>query len=76
MGFSRQEYQSGLPFLSPGDLPDPGVEPRSPPLQADSLLSEPLGMPKIRPKPILSNVKSNHSHVLFLLSPSEATLPW
>ena len=37
MGFSRQEYWSGLPFLSPGDLPDPGIEPRSPALQADSL---------------------------------------
>ena len=40
MGFSRQEYQSGLPFPSPGDLPDPGVEPGSPTLQADSLLTE------------------------------------
>ena len=36
MGFSRQEYCSGLPFPSPGDLPDPGIEPRSPALQADS----------------------------------------
>ena len=43
MGFSRQEYGSGLPFPSPGDLPDPGIESRSPTLQADSLLSEPLG---------------------------------
>ena len=40
MGFSRQEYWSGLPFSSPGDLPDPGIEPRSPVLQADSLPSE------------------------------------
>ena len=45
MGFSRQEDWSGLPFLSPGDLPDPGIEPRSPALQADSLLSEPPGKP-------------------------------
>ena len=37
MGFSRQEYWTGLPFPSPGDLPDPGIEPRSPALQADSL---------------------------------------
>ena len=37
MGFSRQEYWSGLPFPSPGDLSDPGIEPRSPALQADSL---------------------------------------
>ena len=43
MGFSRQEYWSGLPFPSPGDLPEPGIEPRSPALQADSLLSEPQG---------------------------------
>ena len=40
MEFSRQEYWSGLPFPSPEDLPDPGIEPRSPALQADSLLSE------------------------------------
>ena len=37
MGFSRQEYWSGLPFPSPGDLPDPGIEPESPALQSDSL---------------------------------------
>ena len=36
MGFSRQEYWSGLPFLSPGDLPNPGIEPGSPTLQADA----------------------------------------
>ena len=41
MGFSRQEYWSGLPFPSPGDLPDPGIEPGSPTLQADALPSEP-----------------------------------
>ena len=41
MEFSRQEYWSGLPFPSPGDLPAPGTEPQSPVLQADSLLSEP-----------------------------------
>ena len=43
MGFSRQWYWSGLPFPSPGDLPDPGIETRSPALQADALPSEPLG---------------------------------
>ena len=43
MEFSRQEYWSGLPFPSPGDLSDPRIEPRSPALQADSLLSEPPG---------------------------------
>ena len=43
MEFSRQGYQSGLSFPSPGDLPNPGIEPRSPALQADSLLTEPAG---------------------------------
>ena len=45
MGFSRQEYRSGLPFPSPGDLPDPGIEPGSPALQTDSLLTELQGKP-------------------------------
>ena len=45
MGFSRQEYWSELPFPSPGDLPGPGIEPRSPALQADALISEPPGKP-------------------------------
>ena len=44
-GFSRQEYWSGLPCPLPGDLPDPGIEPRTPSLQADSLPSEPPGKP-------------------------------
>ena len=43
VGFSRQEYWSGLPFPSPGDLSNPGIEPRSPTLQADALTSEPPG---------------------------------
>ena len=43
MGFSRQEYWSGLPFPSPGDLPNPGIEPGSPTLQTDALPSEPPG---------------------------------
>ena len=43
MGFSRQEYWSGLPCPPPGELPDPGIKPRSPALQADSLPSEPPG---------------------------------
>ena len=43
MGFSRQECWSGLPFPSPGDLPDPGIKPGSPVLQADALPSEPPG---------------------------------
>ena len=43
MGFSRQEYWNGLPFPSLGNLPDPGIDPRSPALQADALPSEPPG---------------------------------
>ena len=46
MGFSRQECWSGLPFPYPGDFPDPGIELRSPTLQADALPSEPPGRPK------------------------------
>ena len=45
MEFSKQEYSSGLPFPSPGDLPDPGIEPRSPALQAVILPSELPGKP-------------------------------
>ena len=55
MGFSRQEYWSGLPFPSPGDLRDPGMEPRSPALQADALPSEPPGM-SINIKPYSFNL--------------------
>ena len=47
MGLSRQEYWSGLPFCYPGDLPDPGIKPRSPALEADSLPSELEGRPNI-----------------------------
>ena len=47
MEFSRQKYWSGLPFPSPGDLPDPGIKPRSPTLQAGTLPSEPPGKPII-----------------------------
>ena len=46
MEFSRPEYWSGLPFTSPGDLPNPGIEPRSPTLQVDSLPIEPPGKPE------------------------------
>ena len=48
MGFSRQEYWSGLSFPSPRDLPDPGIEPRSPTLEADTLTSKPPGKPQER----------------------------
>ena len=53
MGFPKQEYWSGVPIPSPGDPPDPGIEPRSPALQGDSLPSEPPG------KPYLSKPKFN-----------------
>ena len=45
VGFSRQEYWSGLPFPSPGNLPDPGIEPRSAAMQAGTLTSDPPGKP-------------------------------
>ena len=51
-GFSRQEHWSGLPCPPPGDLPNPGIEARSPGLQADSLLSEPPGKSSVLPKNI------------------------
>ena len=55
MEFSRREYWSGLPFPSPGDLPNPGVEPGSPALQVDTLPSKPSG----KPKEALQNSKRN-----------------
>jgi len=47
--FSRQEYWSGFPFPSPGDFPEPGIEPRSPALQADALTSDPPGKAMVFP---------------------------
>ena len=66
MGFSRQEHWSGLPFPSPGDLPDPGIEPRSPTLQADSLPSEPAWKlcRKNSREPCWVTCKSEYSWVL------------
>ena len=46
MEFSKPEYWSGSPFPAPGDLPNPGIKPRSPELQVDSFPSEPQGKPK------------------------------
>ena len=60
-GFSRQESWSGLPCLSPGDLPDPGIEPRSPTLWADSLLSELPG----KPSSLLGNAKYHFTVKVF-----------
>src|SRR5574337_976659 len=55
MGFSRQEYWNGLPFPSPGDLPNPGIEPRSPALRADALPSEPPGKPSCSKKSVFAS---------------------
>ena len=66
-GFSRQEYWSHLPFLSPGDLPNPGIEPTSPALQADALTSEPPGKPsqrKAMPKNAQTPAQLHSSHTL------------
>ena len=56
MEFSRQEYWSGLPFPSPGDLPDPGLEARSPALRADALPSEPPGNQPENPKDLIKKL--------------------
>ena len=56
MGFSRQEYWSGLLFPSPGDLPNPGIEPGSPALQADALSSEPPGNPNAHVSMLFSQI--------------------
>ena len=61
MEFSRQEYWSGLPFPSPGDLPNPGIEHGSPTLQADSLPTGPPGKPCDIPNQDLSCVLSFHT---------------
>ena len=62
MGFSRQEYWSGLPFPSAGDLPDPGIKPRSPALQADSLPSELQGSPLTPGDELLLKKNNNISY--------------
>ena len=59
MGFSRQEYWSGVPFPSSGDLPDPGINPGSPAFQADALTSEPPG------KPIVLQSETKVSFIIF-----------
>ena len=62
MGFSRQECWSGLPFPSPGDLPDPGIEPGSPALQADTLPSESPGKPPTIVWPQVNNREGTQPH--------------
>ena len=70
MGFSRQEYWSGLPFPSPEDLPNPGIKPRSPTLQADALTSEPTGKPPLN----LTTIQILRLTVEEHLSNSQATI--
>ena len=64
MGFSRQEYWSGLPFPSPGSLPDPGIEPWSPALQADSLQTELWGKPIVTLTLLKRNCRLYQNRVL------------
>ena len=88
MGFSRQEYWSGLPFPSPGDLPNPGIEPRSPALQADSTIWDyfttskiilPLSITSFCEKVFIltqSKFKRIDSTVYHIGSPSSCVLDW
>ena len=75
MGFSRQEYWSGLPFPSPVDLPNPGIEPGSPALQTDALPSEPPGKPVYVnmsipvPQSILKEISPEYSLEGLMLKP-------
>ena len=64
MGFSRQEYWTGLPFPSPGDLPDSGIKPRSPALQADSFPTELPGKPSVKIKTLSYKHQKFSSSVL------------
>ena len=66
VGFSRQEYWSGLPFPSPRDFPNPGIEHGSPALQADSLLPEPPGKPCLH-RFTYSAVPYKLKHTIFIL---------
>ena len=78
MGFSRQEYWSGLPFPSPGDLTDPGIEPRSPEFQADALTSEPPGKPQYNTysnAQILYEMSSSINRDICLSSSNIETMP-
>ena len=79
MGFSRQEYWSGLPFPSPGDLPDPGIERRSSALRADALTSEPPWIINLRGKKHIILVKrgmKNDLKVLFSRTLEQCLITW
>ena len=73
MGFSRQEYWSGLPFPSPGDLPDPGIKPRFPTFQADTLPSKPPEKPSLPPNEVHSFLESLSWTVFYQV---ENSTPW
>ena len=78
MGFSRQEYWSGLSFPSPRDLPNPGIEPRSPEFQADPLTSEPPGKPQYNTysnAQILYEISSSINRDICLSSSNIETMP-
>ena len=72
LGFSKQEYWSGLPFPSPGDLPNSGIEPRSPAFQADALPSEPPG----KPKEYIKVIYCHPDYLTYILSTSCEMLGW
>ena len=72
MGFSKQEYWSGLPFPSPGNLHSPGIKPRFPALQADALLSEPPRKPQHHP----TGLRSAHSPQPASLESTPMSLPF
>ena len=77
MGFPRQEYWSGLPFPSPGDLPEPGIEPGSPVFQADSLSAEPPGKLVTRYILTLISISINRSmHTSQGFAPWVRKIPW
>ena len=74
MGFSRQEYCSGLPFFSPGDLPNPGIKPRSPALKADALTSKPPGKGNCQFTPSFSNHNPDQSAAINILHSKNTAL--
>ena len=76
MEFSKREYWTGLPFPSPGDLPNPGLKPRSPALQADFLPFKPQGKPRIIAIRPFNLGKKEHPnlHVLFNYAGKETAI--
>ena len=76
MEFSRQEYWSGLPFPSPGDLPDPGIKSGPPALQADYLPSEPPGKPNKTNKMMDTQVSKLLKKQVHKLSQGQLSVTW